>query len=219
MAWWRGGRAKAEPEATGAEINRLASELQVFVGGKGITTGHAVTVFATALANEAAAAVMRNPGLTIDEMLDMTCETVREMARYTAKPSSDVPKEPGDLTEQEFAQLTMRLVHIATNDTTATDAMTATAKALGLLIATFARRPNVASFDEILRYGQNGRIAFARQARADLERNARQWPGALVLDYPLRTPRRPQPIERPCSDARRPHRGFCKELAAEVLTH
>ena len=132
-----------------------------------------MTVLATALANEAAAAVMRNPGLTIDEMLDITCETVREMARYTANPSSDAPKEPGDLTEQEFKQLTMRLIHIATNDTTATDAMAATALALGMLIATFARRTNVASFDEILRWGQNSLIAFARQARADLERNAR----------------------------------------------
>jgi hypothetical protein len=66
----------------------------------------------------------------------------------------------------------MRIIRTATNETTATDAMTATAKALGTLIATFARRPDVGSFDEILRWGQNGLVAFARQARADLERNA-----------------------------------------------
>jgi hypothetical protein len=112
-------------EDTGAEINRLASELQVFVSGRGTTAGSAITVFATALANEAAAAVMRNPGLSMDEILDMTCETVRDMARYTAHPSSDAPKDPGDLTEQEFAQLTMRIIRTATNDTTATDAMAA----------------------------------------------------------------------------------------------
>jgi hypothetical protein len=33
----------------------------------------------------------------MDEILDMTCETVREMARYAANPSSDAPKDPGDL--------------------------------------------------------------------------------------------------------------------------
>jgi hypothetical protein len=150
MSWWRGGRAKVEPEATGAEINRLASEVQIFVGGKGVTTGHAITILATAVANEAAAAVVRNPGLTMDEMLDMTCETVREMARYTASPSSDAPKEPGDLTEQEFAQLTMRTIRTATNETTATDGAAAVAKALGMMIATVARRPGV-NFEDMLR--------------------------------------------------------------------
>jgi hypothetical protein len=118
----------------------------------------------------------------MDEILDMTCETVREVARYTANHSSDAPKDPGDLTEQEFAQLTMRIIRTATKDTTATDAMTATAKALGVLLATFARRPEVASFEEILRWSQNGLVAFARQARADLERTAPYPP------LPLRSP-------------------------------
>jgi hypothetical protein len=39
--------------------------------------------------------------------------------------------------------------------------MAATAKALGMLIAIFARRPEVTGFDEILRWGQNSVVAFA----------------------------------------------------------
>jgi hypothetical protein len=147
-----GELSREEGELIGAEINRQAAELQVLVGGRG---SYAVTVLATALANEVAATVIRNPGLTMDEMLDMTCETVREMARYTANPSPDAPKEVGDLTEQEFAQLTLRIINTATHGTTAGDAMTATSKALGLLIATLARRPDVAGFDEILRWDVN----------------------------------------------------------------
>jgi hypothetical protein len=99
MGWFR-KRSNADLKATRAEINKLASELQVLIGGRG---SFAMTVLATALANEAAAAVMRTGKM--DEMLDMTCEAVRGMARYTANPSADAPKEPGDLTEQEFAQL------------------------------------------------------------------------------------------------------------------
>jgi hypothetical protein len=118
-SWWKGARrekegelSRAELELTGAEINRQADELQALVGGRG---SYAVAVLATALANEVAATVIRNPGLTLDEMLDMTCETVREMACYTANPSPDAPKEVGDLTEQEFAQLTLCIINTATH--------------------------------------------------------------------------------------------------------
>ena len=68
-------------------------------------------------------------------MLDWACESVREMARVTANPSPDAPKGESVLTEHEFAQLAMRIVNTATFDATATDAMAATAKALGMLIA------------------------------------------------------------------------------------
>jgi hypothetical protein len=96
-SWWkRATRAKTATELTGAEIKRLAAELQVVAG--------AVTAIATALGNEVAALVMRNPSLTIDEISDMVCQSVREMAHAAAHPPSpDAPKDDADLTEQEFA--------------------------------------------------------------------------------------------------------------------
>jgi hypothetical protein len=173
MAWWKRAKGAATAtDSTGAEINRLAAELQVVAGGRGLTTGAAVTAIATALGNEVAALVMRNPSLTIDEMLDMACQSVREMARVVANPSPDAPKGDAALTEQEFAQLTMRIIHTATHAATPTDAMAATAKALGVLIATMARRPGV-RFDETLRLGQHAVVGYARDARGDLARDAR----------------------------------------------
>jgi hypothetical protein len=165
--WWkRATRAKTATELTGAEIKRLAAGLQVVAGRRGVTTGAAVTAIATALGNEVAALVMRNPSLTIDEISDMVCQSVREMAHVAANPPSpDAPEDGADLTEQEFAQLTIRIIYTAaTHGATLTDATAATARALGVLIANMARRPGV-GFDETLRWAQNDLVAFAREAR------------------------------------------------------
>jgi hypothetical protein len=164
-AWWkRATRAKTATELTGAEINRLAAELQVLASRRGVTTGAAVTAIATALGNEVAALVKRNPSLTTDEMSDMVCQSVREMAHVAANPAPDATKGDAALTEYEFAQLTIRIIYTATHDSTLTDATAATARALGVLIANMARRPGV-SFDETLIWAQNGLVAFAREAR------------------------------------------------------
>jgi hypothetical protein len=179
-SWWkRATRAETATELTGAEINRLAAELQVLAGRRGVTTGAAVTAIATALGNEVAALVMRNPSLTIDEISDMVCQSVREMAHVAANPQSpDAPKDGADLTEQEFAQLTIRIIYTATHGATLTDATAATARALGVLIANMARRPGV-GFDETLRWAQNDLVAFAREARDTAPRNSGQfqWAG------------------------------------------
>ena len=100
------------------------------------------------------------------------CQSVRDIARYTVRPSSDAPKDVGDLTEPEFAQLTMRIINTATPDVKITDAMAATAKALGVMIAMTADRGYV-GFDETLRWGQNAVIGFARDAHQRIcsERN------------------------------------------------
>ena len=87
---------------------------QVVARGKGVTTGAAVTAIAAVLGNEVAASVMRNPSLTIDEMLEMVCQSVREMAHIAANPSPEAPNGDADLSEQEFAQLTMRIIYTAT---------------------------------------------------------------------------------------------------------
>ena len=135
---------------------------------RGVPTGEAVTALAVALGNEIAALVMRNPSLTVDEMADLVCQSVREAAHYTVSPSSDVPQDVGELTEPEFAQLTMRIINTAMPNATIRDAMSATAMALGYRIATAARRD--AGFDDTLRWGQNAVIDCAREARDRLAR-------------------------------------------------
>jgi hypothetical protein len=92
-SWWKGAtQTKMATELTGAEIKRLAAELQVVAGRRGVTTGAAVTAIATALGNEVAALVMCNPSLTIDEISDMVCHSVREMAHAAANPPSSASK-------------------------------------------------------------------------------------------------------------------------------
>jgi len=155
-------------EAKEAEIKGRAGELQTLAGKGGVPTGEAVTALAVALGNEIAALVMRNPSLTVDEMADLVCQSVREAAHYTVSPSSDVPQDVGELTEPEFAQLTMRIINTAMPNATIRDAMSATAMALGYRIATAARRD--AGFDDTLRWGQNAVIDCAREARDRLAR-------------------------------------------------
>ena len=57
--------------------------------------------------------------------------------------------EPRDLTEAEFAELTGRIVDVAVKGTTLSDAITATAKALGSLIGVASKRPEI-SFESML---------------------------------------------------------------------
>ena len=170
MAWFKKKPKKstrANPETKEAEIKHRAGELQTLAGKGGVLTGEAVTALAVALGNEIAVLVMRNPSLTVDEMAELVCQSMREAAHYTVSPSSDVPQDVGELTEPEFAQLTMRIIKTATPNATVTDAMAATAKALGVMIATAARQ---GGFDEVLRWGQNAVIDCAREARDRLAR-------------------------------------------------
>src|SRR5262245_41807373 len=104
--------------------------------------------------------VIRHPSLTIEEMLELVCQSVREVAGSSRSPKTDDAKE---LTEQEFKALTMRVVHIATANTLPTDAMAAIAKALGTLIGVTAQRPDC-NFEDLLRWAQNALVAFARDA-------------------------------------------------------
>jgi hypothetical protein len=56
----------------------------------------------------------------------------------------------------------MHIINTARPNATITDAMAATAKALGVMIATAARQ---GGFDEVLGWGQNAVIDSAREAR------------------------------------------------------
>jgi hypothetical protein len=72
-------------------------------------------------------------------------------------------REP--LTEQEFKDRTIRIINTAVaSNTPVNDALTATAKALGVMIAVTARRDGV-SYDELLKCAQEAVGSFAEEAR------------------------------------------------------
>jgi hypothetical protein len=71
--------------------------------------------------------------------------------------------EPRDLTEAEFAELTGRIVDVAVKGTTVSDAITATAKALGSLIGVASRRPDV-SFESMLQTANEAVELYAKEA-------------------------------------------------------
>jgi hypothetical protein len=71
-----------------------------------------------------------------------------------------------DLTEQQFRDLTSRIVNEATkNNTPPADGLNATAKAIGLMIGTLSQRPGV-SAEELIQFSQNAVAEFAREAIA-----------------------------------------------------
>ena len=76
----------------GAKINRRATELQIMARGKGLGASDAVIAIATALGNEVAAMVIRHPSLTIEEMLKLVCQSVREVAHIAAGSSPEALK-------------------------------------------------------------------------------------------------------------------------------
>jgi hypothetical protein len=71
--------------------------------------------------------------------------------------------EPRDLPEKQFAALAGRILDVAVKDTTANDAITATAKALGSIIGITAKRPDV-SLDELLKFANEAVEEYARAA-------------------------------------------------------
>jgi hypothetical protein len=137
------------------------------------TESDAIVALQTALGKEIAAHVLRrNPTFLpdqklryLDQMLDAICPGVREAAYIEADlPSPPQNEEGRDLTEDEFVGLTSRIINEATkNNTPATDGITATAKAIGVMISTLAQRPNV-SAEELIKFSQNAVAEFAQAA-------------------------------------------------------
>ena len=107
----------------------------------------------TALGNEVAATVLRrNPSYlpdqtlhVIDQLLDAVSSEVRGAAYMAADlPAPSQNDEGTELTNEQFNDLTMRIINVATkNNTRVGDALTGTAKALGGLIGVLAERPGV----------------------------------------------------------------------------
>lgn len=105
--WSRGSK----PVDQGEKVNERARELQG-VATKGLTESEAVIALGNALAYAAAALVVRHPGMSVDETLDLVWQGVRDQA-YVAAPVSSQPDNAKELTPEEFNALASRIVTTA----------------------------------------------------------------------------------------------------------
>lgn len=109
----------------------------------------------------------RRPALSIEEVLDTVCDGAREQAELAlGLPTNN--EQATELSESQFNDLANRIIHAATLRTISNDAICATAKALGVLVAFTARREG-ASHDELLRFSQSAIADFAREALTKLD--------------------------------------------------
>jgi hypothetical protein len=159
----------------GAKINRWVDELRR-VAAKKLTGSDIAVALQTALGNEVAAQVLReNPNYSpdqkryvIDEVLNAVCPGVRKAAYMEANlpdpPSFD---EGRDLTSEEFHQLTLRIINAAMNSNApVSDAITATAKAMGAMICILAERPGT-SAEDLIKFCQQAIAEYTQHAIAE----------------------------------------------------
>jgi hypothetical protein len=182
MAFWSKKTEGETPDAfdRGAEIIRQAGELRRDAAKK-LTGFDVIVALQTALGGEVAAmALRRDPSFSpdqklyvLDQILDGVCPGVRKAAYVAAKlPPPPQNAEGKELTNEEFNALTMRILNEATkNNTLFGDALTATAKATGLMISIFAEQPGV-SAEELVKFSQSAVAEFARDALAYRRQNA-----------------------------------------------
>jgi hypothetical protein len=155
----------------GAAINRLARELRR-VATKELTGSDVLAALQTALGDEITARVLqRNPSFSpdqkkhvIDQVLDSVCPGVREAAYMAADlPAPTQHNESEELTNDDFNALTMRIVNEASkNNIPVGDALSATAKALGVQISVLVQRGN--SAEELIEFSRSAVAGFARDA-------------------------------------------------------
>jgi hypothetical protein len=171
MAFWP-KKTEAARTDKGAEINRKADELRR-LAAKELTGSEVIVALQIALGSEVAATALRgNPSFSpdqklyvMDQVLDGVCPGVREAAYIAADLSPPQQNDEGkDLTTEEFSALTTRIINEATkNNTPVGDALSATAKALGVMISILAERPGM-SAEELVKFSQNAVAEFAREA-------------------------------------------------------
>ena len=158
----------------GAKINRWADELRR-VAAKELTGSEVAAALQTALGNEIAAVVLRrNPSFSpdqtqyaMDEVLNGVCPGVREAAYMAANlPEPNSYDEGGDLTSEEFHELTLRIINAATkSNVPVSDAISATAKAMGAMICILAERPGT-SVEDLIKWSQQAIAEFTQHAIA-----------------------------------------------------
>jgi len=185
MAFWSksGGRTKSADSNPfralnpaefdrGGRINRQAADLQR-LAGKELTGTDVVIALQTALGHEIADSTRRrNPQFSPEQMrhvIDQTLDAVIPGVREAAYIAADLPSPPESiegegLSEEQFRALTMRIVNEASkNNVPVGDSVTATAKALGILISVLSERPGV-SADELIKASQDAVREFTRDA-------------------------------------------------------
>lgn len=152
----------------GAKINRRARELQR-AAGEGLNDGEIVSALGTALGNQVASMVKKQPNLSIDEMLELVCRGVHEAAYIDSNlPPKNYDRE---LTSDEFAALSDKLLNVAiANKIQPMDGMVALTKALGTLISFQARRQGCPA-EELLRICNRVTSDFANEATNYMRKN------------------------------------------------
>lgn len=155
------------------KINEVAASVRQLAGSQ-LRGSDLLVALQTALGAEVAASVFQKhpkPGADtqlylIDQILDAIAPGVREAAYIAADLPDPQPRGDRELTAEEFIELTNRIVNAATkNDVPVTDAVAATAKALGVIICILGERPEY-SVDELIEYSQKAVATFAREAMA-----------------------------------------------------
>ncbi len=168
----------------GAKINEVAASVRRLASSE-VQGSDLLVALQTALGAEVAASIVRrNPNAgadsklyIIDQVLDGIAPGVREAAYIAADLPDPQPHRDRELTEEEFSELTNRIVNAATkNNVPVTESVTATAKALGLIICLLGERPDV-SVDKL--------IEFAQQAVADFTRQGIEFRSSQGRDVPV----------------------------------
>ena len=108
--------------------------------------------------------IAKNPDAAIDEILHLVCKGVRDQAYTTAGIS---PENAKQLSGEGFNELATRIIDVAAANTIPNDAICATAKALGVLVASTAQHKGC-SQDELLKFAQEAVAQFAQDARASI---------------------------------------------------
>ncbi len=171
MSFWR------NTETRGEKINRWVAELRRVAGEARedkLSQPEILTALAIALGIEAGAMFhVEKPSSTLDEMLGPILDGVRGAAhdavyQLTGSMPLAYPSDPKELTNDEFNQLTHKIIQTATENTTTWDSVTVTAKALGTQIAVLSRRPD-ASLEQLITQSQQAVAAFAYEGRVRLE--------------------------------------------------
>jgi hypothetical protein len=162
----------------GAAINKVADQLR-HVASDSLQGSDVVAAIQTALGAEIATMIaQRNPNAgpeslryIMDQVLDGIPDGLREAVYMTANLPPPGPYGDRELTEQEFSELTNRIVNAATwGNVPVTEAMTATAKALGSILCIVGQRPGVDA-DKLIAFCQDAIGKFAQEAIASSQRN------------------------------------------------
>lgn len=142
----------------GEKVNRRAAELQ-HGAMMGFSEAEAITALANALGNAAGAWIAHNPQMQMEDTLGLLCRIVQEQAYLNAGPRP----EAKELSQEGFDDLVSRIIDAATINIWASDAITATAKALGTMIS-FAARRDKRSPDELVKVSQDAIVQFTNDA-------------------------------------------------------